>query len=121
MATRDEVERFLRNFHEKLKIFEIVFRDDRGKNIQALAELEITPMQRVNVIKEIVVDDYSEGPIIDTLNKYGEMWVFGRDVKRQEVYIKIALGHPNASTICISFHKAERPMKYPLKEKGKES
>jgi hypothetical protein len=116
MATREEVEKFLNGFHAKLKIFQIIFRDDRGKNMQALAELEITPTHRENVIKEIVVEDYSEGPIIDTLNKCGEMWVFGKDVKGQEVYIKITLGYPNAATICISFHKAEHPMKYPFKE-----
>lgn len=116
MATREEVERFINNFQSKLKVFQIIFRDDRGKNTQALAELEISPIYRETVIKEIVVEDYSEGPIVDTLNKYGEMWVFGKDVKKQEVYIKIALGHPNSSTICISFHKAERPIKYPFKK-----
>ncbi len=121
MATREEVERFLNGFHAKLKIFQIVFRDDRGKNMQALAELEITPTHRENVIKEIVVEDYSEGPIIDTLNRYGEMWVFGKDVRKQEVYIKIALGHPNAATICISFHKVERTMQYPFKEAKEEA
>ena len=116
MATREEVERFINSFQSKLKIFQIIFRDDRGKNTQALAELEISPTYRETVIKEIVVEDYSEGPIVDILNKYGEMWVFGKDVKKQEVYIKIALGHPNSSTICISFHKAERPIKYPFKK-----
>lgn len=39
MATRTEVEQFLNQFHEKLKIYDIIFRDDRGKNTQALAEL----------------------------------------------------------------------------------
>ncbi len=43
------------------------------------------------------------------------MWVFGKDVKGKEVYIKITLGKPNSHTICISFHKAEFPMSYPLK------
>ena len=118
MATREEVEKFLNSFHTKLKIFRIIFRDDRGKNAQALAELEITPVYRESVIKEIGVEDYSEGPIVDTLNKLGDMWVFGKDVKKQEVYIKISLGQPGTSTICISFHKAEHPMKYPLKEKA---
>ena len=77
MATREDVERFLSSFQAKLSIFRIIFRDDRGKNTQALAELEITPAHRENIIKKIVVEDYSEGPIVDTLNRYGEMWVFG--------------------------------------------
>ena len=116
MATREEVEAFLNGFHAKMKVFRIVFRDDRGKNAQALAELDITPQYREKVIREIVADDYSQGPILDTLHTYGEMWVFGKDVKRQEVYIKISLGHPNSATICISFHKAERPLVYPFKK-----
>lgn len=117
MATREEVESFLTQYHSKLEIFQIVFRDDRGKNSQALADLEITPTYRVKVIKEIAATDYSEGPVLDTLNTYGGMWIFGKDVKKQEVYIKIALGHPNSSTICISFHIAERPIKYPFKNR----
>jgi hypothetical protein len=43
------------------------------------------------------------------------MWVFGKNVKGQEVYIKITLGFPISTTICISFHFAEYPMRYPLK------
>ena len=59
---------------------------DRGKNAQTLIDLEITPKYRDSVIINIEVEDYSEGPVIDTLNQCGEMWVFGKDVKGQEVY-----------------------------------
>ena len=110
--TKENVEAFLNQFHQKLKVFSIIFRDDRGKNAQTLADLEITPKYRETVIK---AEDYSQGPIIDTLNSMGEMWVFGKDVKGQEVYIKISLGQSNSQTICISFHIAEYKIKYPLK------
>ena len=46
MATKNEVEHFLSLFKEKVKIYDIVFRDDRGKNMQTLAELDITPRYR---------------------------------------------------------------------------
>jgi len=46
MVTRQEVEKFLRQFHQKLKVFGVIFRDDRGKNLSTLAELEITPQYR---------------------------------------------------------------------------
>lgn len=39
MATIKEVERFLLNLKEKIKIYNIIYRDERGKNIQSLAEL----------------------------------------------------------------------------------
>ena len=115
MATKEQVEDFLKRLKEKIKVFDIIFRDDRGKNLQTLATLEITPTYRKQVILNIEPEDYSEGPIVDTLNKMGEMWVFGKDVKGHEVYIKITLGQPNSSTICISFHIVEYPMTYPLK------
>lgn len=115
MATKEEVEAFLQQFHQKLKVFSIIFRDDRGKNAQTLADLEITPKYRETVIKEIKTEDYSQGPIVDTLNHLGDLWVFGKDVKGHEVYIKISLGQQNSRTICISFHISEYAMKYPLK------
>ena len=115
MATKEQVEAFLKRLKEKIKVFDIVFRDDRGKNLQTLATLEINTIVRKQVIMNIEPEDYVEGPIVDTLNKVGEMWVFGKNVKGQEVYIKITLGLPNSSTICISFHIAEHKMNYPFK------
>ncbi len=117
MTTKEDVERFLNQFHEKLKIYSIFFRDDRGKNLQTLTELNITSNDRIEIIKTIKVEDYSSGPIVDTLNKMGDLWVFGKDVKGNEIYIKISLGVPNSRTICISFHKAEHKMSYPFKQK----
>lgn len=115
MVIKEDVEAFLNQFQQKLKIFSIIFRDDRGKNAQTLADLEITPKYRETIIREIKVEDYSQGPIIDTLNHMGDMWVFGKDVKNREVYIKISLGMENSQTICISFHIAEHKMKYQFK------
>ncbi len=115
MATKEQVEDFLKRLKEKIKVFDIIFRDDRGKNLQTLATLEITPVYRKQVVLSIEPKDYVEGPIVDTLNKMGEMWVFGKNVKGQEVYIKITLGQPNSSTICISFHIAEHPLNHPFK------
>lgn len=115
MASKEEVEQFLKQFHQKLEIYDIVYRDDRGKNLTTLALLDMPPSARTKVIKTIAVEDYSEGPIIDTLNKIGEMWIFGKDVANHEIYIKISLGYPNSSTICISFHIAEHVMQYPYR------
>jgi hypothetical protein len=115
MITKDDVEAFLERFHQKIKVFHIIFRDDRGKNAQTLAHLEITPSYREAIIKEIKAEDYSQGPIVDTLNLFGDMWVFGKDVKGKEVYIKISLGKENCQTVCISFHISEHKMKYPFK------
>lgn len=117
MASKEEIEAFLEQFKIKVSIWGIVFLDNREKNAQTLLNLNISRLERLNIIKSIKIEDYSQGPIIDALNDYGEMWVFGKDVKGVEIYIKITIGKPNLKSICISFHQAEHPMKYPLKNK----
>ena len=114
-TTKDDVQCFLDQFHSKMKIFDIIYRDDRGKNKRTIEELEIIPSYRKVVIENLLVEDYVEGPVIDNLNKFGEMWVFGKDVKGREVYIKIMISNLNGQTICISFHLAEYPLNYPFK------
>lgn len=115
MVSGDEVRRFLNNFKVKMSIWEVVFRNDRQKNVDALLSMEIKPNDRKKILEELQVQDYSQGPIIDTLHKGTDMWVFGKKVKGHEIYIKITMGIPQSGVICISFHKAEHPMKYPLK------
>lgn len=116
MATLDEIERFLNDFFTKLSIWGIFVRDDRNKNAQTLLDLEITPADRINIIKKLVAVDYSEGPLPETLFKGADMWVFGKKVKEREVYIKITMGQAGSKVICISFHIAEHRMKYPHKK-----
>ena len=112
MVTKEEVESFLSQFSQKVKVFGIVFRDDRGKNMQTLLELEITPKYREDVIMNLDSNDYVEGPVEDTLHKRGDMWVFGKEVNGKDVYIKISMGASNSSTVCISFHIAEHRIQY---------
>jgi len=115
MITKHEVETFLKEFKEKKKFFSIFYRDDRGKNSQTLADLELRPIDRDKIIENLKVEDYSEGPLEETLYKGSDMWVFGKEVKKNEIYIKISIGYINAGVICISFHIAERKMNYPFK------
>ena len=114
-TTRNEVERFLKDFKLKSGIFQLIFLDDRGKNAQALLNLEISPGKRIEIISKLEVEDYSEGPLEEKMRGMLPMWVFGKKVKKQEVYIKISLGVENSNTICISFHPAEHPVNYPFK------
>lgn len=116
MLTIEEVKAFLEQFNIKAQVFGIRFRDDRPKNRETLLQLEITHLQREMIVKNLQTQDYVEGPVVDILNKEGEMWVFGKDVKGREVYIKITLGYENGQTICISFHLAESPLQYPFKK-----
>jgi hypothetical protein len=110
-----EVGNFLENFKEKMKIWDVLFRDDRGKNTQTLAELELRPNERKTILESLETKDYSEGPIDDRLYGGSTMWVFGKIVKQKEVYIKITMGIYGSNVICISFHLAQHKMHYPLK------
>jgi len=73
MIAKEEVEKFLSILNQKIKVFDIIFRDDRGKNFQTLIDLGITPKYRKGVILNLVNDDYIDDPILDTLNRLGEM------------------------------------------------
>lgn len=116
MAALNEIESFLNDFFTKLSIWGIFVRDDRNKNAQTLLDLEITPADRISIIKKLVATDYSEGPVTDTLLKGSDMWIFGKKVKGLEIYIKITMGHTGSKVMCLSFHIAEYPMKYPHKK-----
>lgn len=114
MSTKDEVLNFLRDFKVKLRIWGVVYRDERNKNAQALLALDITPARRTEILNGLEAEDYSSGPIEERLYGGAAMWVFGKHINRQEVYIKITMGMAGRQVICISFHLAERPMTYPL-------
>lgn len=115
MTTKQEVESFLNDFKTKMSIFHILFMDYRGKNAQALLDLEISSIKRIEILNKLTVDDYSQGPLDENMYGLPPMWVFGKEVKGIKVYIKISMGKANSNTICISFHPAEHPMKYPYK------
>lgn len=116
MASQDDVSLFLKEFFAKYRVFDIIFRDGRPKNAQSLLELEITPMMRRELIEALRVEDFSEGPLDDRLYGVGSMWVFGKTYRKVEIYIKISMGVPGGQVICISFHPAEYPIRYPFKK-----
>lgn len=117
MATREEVTSFLSNFIAKGRMFGIYFRGDRLKNRQTLADLEISAMQREEEVLTLKTEHYASGPTEDNLNHGEDMWVFGKQIKGKEVYIKITSGKHNDKAFCISFHIAEHKMSYPFSDK----
>ena len=60
MVTNEEVKRFLEQFNTKVQVFGIIFRDDRGKNSETLRILDITPLQRELIVKNLELQDYVE-------------------------------------------------------------
>lgn len=113
--TKTDVEAFLRDFETKGTIWPLLFRDDRKKNTQVLIDMDITAKDRTEIIQLLEAEDYVKGPTPDTLNIESDLWEFGKVYKEQEIYIKLTLGTYGDPPKCISFHPAERPLKYPLK------
>jgi len=60
-------------------------------------------------LKELKVEDYSQGPLDEKMHGILPMWVFGKQVKKKEVYIKVSMGVENSGAVCISFHIANTP------------
>lgn len=115
MTTKGEVESFLREMREKIKIFDIAFRP-RDKNLEAIAELDILALDRVGYINKLTYENYYMGPTEDTFDtSKPNYYEFGIIINKIEVYIKISLGLNNKRVDCMSFHKAEKPITYPLK------
>lgn len=114
MTEKRDVEAFLRDFQEKLKVFDIVF-EGRQKNIDALLELEISATERLDHIVSLKSENYFRGPTKDTLNPgRADYWEFGKTIKGRTVYIKISMGYTNKPVICISFHLAEFSIWHPF-------
>jgi len=54
------------------------------------------------------------------LKGQGDVWVFGKEIKGTDVYIKIFINSIlDKSNICISFHISEYPNLNPLKTETK--
>ncbi len=119
-ANREQVRTFLTAFKraatEAGPKIAIVSRD---KNRNALTDLGLTERQRDDVILALTPDNYSMGPEPDDVpTRGGFVWIFGAEVHGQPAYIKLKLVEdgPLRKAICVSFHAAERPIRFPFRE-----
>ncbi len=126
MNTRIEhVESFLKEFKAAMDAAGIII-IDREKNLQGMFDLEINPPLREKALKALEAKDYFRGPSMES-GWIGEAWEFGKVVNGKEAYIKVSMGVSKQiaaqkevavyqKVICISFHPAEKPIKYPFKK-----
>lgn len=123
LPSLEDVRVFLQQFYAKLDVYPLTYRkaggEDRSRVRQDLAALGIQASERAACIRRLTPFDYYRGPHDDTYNYpppgEGPLWEFGTHLNGQEVYIKLQLGAPNSPPVCISFHIADRPMRYPLR------
>lgn len=113
---KDAVRTFLKEFKQLVKLRGLSVRS-RHENNRGLIDLGLNYKQRKEEIKSLNVLDYSSGPHPDH-NYEGDVWIFGKTIKKIEVYIKqIIVESSDASwPLCISFHPAAKPLIFPFAE-----
>lgn len=125
LLSNDAVERKLRHIQYIIsnRNDDFVFRSDMPKNETTLSVLGFRTNDAVEILKELVTEDYSKGPEkgeSSTRNVEEEMWFFGKEVEglvKMEGYIKFSIYETkhNTTCYCVSFHEAEHPIYYPFK------
>jgi hypothetical protein len=119
MPTRQEVAAFLSEFKSAIRLGFVTWLP-RPADRQHLADLNITQNQALEVIRGLTPDEYSKGPDPDDTKPERDVWVFGASIDSVEVYIKLALQPDKTRRSVVygliwSFHKADRPLPYPLR------
>ena len=111
--TIEDVKSFLNRMHVKVDIYGMVFAD-RHRCQETMRMLVINEVVAKHIVMALDATDFSK--YFDDTTQWGcDLWAFGKDIKGEEIYIKIGLGLPNRQTVCVSFHKADFPIQYPFK------
>ncbi|MBQ9608998.1 MAG: hypothetical protein IJV15_06080 [Lachnospiraceae bacterium] len=79
-----------------------------------MLDLEYDAYDVANQLKELKTENYSETLIDKDDDKPPLLFVFGKDIKGKQVYIKLKIkGDTNKRILCISFHYAKYKMDFP--------
>lgn len=114
------VEVFLTRF-KSLSISSGIRLEKRKEPGKSLDSLSINHEIALEMIMDLNVEDYSEGPKDDKDESYeGTVWIFGKEVNEKMAYIKLKIDIKKGLEIpkCLAFHEAEFPIKFPLKKGG---
>jgi len=86
----------------------------RKKNLDTLALLGWNDAVLIDFLNSLVPANYVSGPVADRDIPGEDVWTFGAEIEGEEYYIKLKL-KTNQQLLCLSFHKAEYPLKYPYR------
>lgn len=89
---------------------------NREKNRDSLVAMGLTKHNREEAILSLEAIDYYAGPKKDR-DREGSIWEFGQSIDGTEIYMKLKIAEISGKRIakCISFHKAEFKLNYPLR------
>lgn len=88
--------------------------DEEHSTPYTLLDLDYDARDVAERLKELTVAEYSETKIDkDDLNP-PLLFVFGKDINRKLVYVKLKIkGEQRRRVLCVSFHYAGGPMNFP--------
>ena len=102
--------------HDLILIKKKKIDDEEYSTPYALLDLDYDSEDVVNRLKELTVAEYSETKIDkDDLNP-PLLFVFGKDINRRLVYMKLKIKKKEnlrKHILCVSFHYAKEKMKFP--------
>lgn len=119
-ATPEEIESFLTHCCKIINSSFVLYKN-KTENKQTLIELGHTYKNIKEEIRNLSVENYSEGPSPDH-HSSDEIWIFGMLINQREIYIKLQLSHFNDpgelidTLYCMPFHFADRCLNYPYKK-----
>ncbi len=87
----------------------------RPENMAALAQLGMTMADARSRVLALTSEDYVEGPVPRSEHSSQEAWVFGITIRRTLVYVKVSVRLEPARCLCVSFHEARYPMRFPYR------
>ena len=96
--------------------------DDEFTNENTLLALDYSVEDVVEVLKTLTLEDYHESMVDSIADGFKVFFVFGKRVRKRDVYIKIRLkqrtGRAGSYVFCISFHFARQAITgYPFRKK----
>ena len=88
--------------------------DEEHSTPYTLLDLDYDAWDVVERLKELTVAEYSETKIDKDDLDPPLLFVFGKDINRKLVYVKLKIrGSQRRRVLCVSFHYARDPMKFP--------
>lgn len=118
---RKQIEDFLEELHSILSSKDFNIDKDlwisyRKKNRNTIIALNYNNEDICRTLTELTVSDYYETVYdSDALEDPKLLFVFGKEIQKKQIYIKLKITEENRKVICISFHKAEEQMSFPYK------
>ena len=121
LAFLEELKAFLKGNdfdidHDLILIKKKKVDDEEYSTPYTLLDLDYSSEDVVNRLKELTVAEYSETKIDKDDFNPPLLFVFGKDINRRLVYVKLKIKKKeNLRTyiLCVSFHYAKEKMKFP--------